>query len=262
MPVTLAWADPLRLGHVPLAATVLDEATGETVEIDATLRVVVHCGPRPRVHAVVVRQRAVGASGRNYVLAGADRAPLDGVCVDTLLRPVMTFDLAPRRPTRADACARRSCRIPVDVMLDLRFDAQGGLTAAESHSADAPSPTAERALATALEFLGTPFQWGGSTPETGFDAPGLVQYAYAQAGVALPRVTESQFLVGAIVPREDLLPGDLIFFRDATGDVHHVGMSLGGDQFVHAPHTGDVVKISTLTEPFYAAQFAGGRRVA
>ncbi len=60
--------------------------------------------------------------------------------------------------------------------------------------------------------------------------------------------------------RSELLPGDLVFFRDSTGYVHHVGMSLGGDKFIHAPHTGDVVKISSLDEPYYKEQFTGGRR--
>ena len=65
---------------------------------------------------------------------------------------------------------------------------------------------------------------------------------------------------GTPVDRAELLPGDLVFFRDASGYVHHVGMSLGGDKFLHAPHTGDVVKVSSLDEPYYKAQFAGGRR--
>jgi hypothetical protein len=62
------------------------------------------------------------------------------------------------------------------------------------------------------------------------------------------------------VDRKHLLPGDLVFFRDSTGYVHHVGISLGGDKFLHAPHTGDVVKISSLKETYYAQQFTGGRR--
>ena len=67
---------------------------------------------------------------------------------------------------------------------------------------------------------------------------------------------------GTEIGRHHLLPGDLVFFRDSTGDVHHVGMSLGGDKFIHAPHTGDVVKISSLNESYYADQFTGGRRFA
>jgi cell wall-associated NlpC family hydrolase len=124
------------------------------------------------------------------------------------------------------------------------------------------SPEATRALAIAMTYLGTPYKWGGSTPETGFDAAGLIQYAYAQVGIQIPRTTHDQFNSGRPVAAGDpLLPGDLVFFRDPSGDVHHVGMALDSDRFIHAPHTGDVIKISSLSEPYYAAQFAGARRI-
>jgi NlpC/P60 family len=123
-------------------------------------------------------------------------------------------------------------------------------------------PEAREAVAEARRFLGTPYQWGGSTPKTGFDCSGLVQWAYAQAGIRIPRVTHEQILAdnATKVGRNHLLPGDLVFFRDSSGYVHHVGISLGGDRFLHAPHTGDVVKISSLKEPYYAEQFTGARR--
>ena len=121
---------------------------------------------------------------------------------------------------------------------------------------------AAAALTEARKYLGTPYRWGGSTPRTGFDCSGLVQWAYAKAGINIPRVTDQQFgATGAVkVGRAHLLPGDLVFFRDSSGYIHHVGISLGGDRFLHAPHTGDVVKISSLDESYYAQQFAGGRR--
>jgi cell wall-associated NlpC family hydrolase len=122
--------------------------------------------------------------------------------------------------------------------------------------------TAAAALEVAKRYLGTPYHYGGNTPESGFDASGLMQYAYAQVGVQLPRVTYDQFLVGSAVELADLRAGDLVFFRDATGDIHHVGMAVGDGTFLHAPHTGDVIKYSSLSEPYYAYQFAGGRRVA
>jgi hypothetical protein len=205
----------------------------KTVEIEAELLVVVRCGTRPSVNAVVVRQRAAGSSGRGYVFLGADHAALTGDCLDAVLTPILTFQLFPVRPRRTDACGRSACATPVDVAIDLSFDAQGVLTTVESHGADAPSPTAVLATQIALSFLGTPFKFGGSTPETGFDAPGLMQYAYGQAGVALPRVADAQFLIGAAVDRDALLPGDLVFFEDTSGFIHHVGMSLGGDKFIH-----------------------------
>ena len=133
-------------------------------------------------------------------------------------------------------------------------------------SVDAPSaragPRALLALAEARRYIGTRYQWGGSTPKTGFDCSGLVQWAYAKAGIGLPRTSEQQILApgGTPVSRANLRPGDLVFFRDPSGDVHHVGISLGGDRFVAAPHTGARVRIDSLDEPYYAQQFTGGRR--
>jgi hypothetical protein len=125
-----------------------------------------------------------------------------------------------------------------------------------------PGKQALRALAEARKYMGTPYLWGGSSPKTGFDCSGLVQWAYAKAGIRIPRVTYDQIDApnGRPVSLRKLLPGDLVFFKNASGDVHHVGMSLGGDKFMHAPHTGDVVKISSLKESYYAREFAGGRR--
>ncbi len=116
------------------------------------------------------------------------------------------------------------------------------------------------ALRVALHYLGTPYQWGGSTPSTGFDCSGLVQYAYAQEGVQLPRVAAAQFDVGIHVARDDLRPGDAVFFADPDGYVHHVGLYIGDGRFVNAPETGEDVKISSLSDPYFAAQYAGARR--
>ena len=121
---------------------------------------------------------------------------------------------------------------------------------------------ARAAVEETRKHLGRAYLGGGSTPETNFDCSGLIQWSYAQTGIQIPRVARDQIAArnGAPVGRDDLLPGDLVFFRDAGGYVHHVGMSLGGDRFIHAPHTGDVVKISSLDEPSYAEQFTSGRR--
>jgi cell wall-associated NlpC family hydrolase len=123
-------------------------------------------------------------------------------------------------------------------------------------------PRALSALAEAKKQLGVRYQWGGSSPRTGFDCSGLMQWAYAKVGIRIPRTSEEQILAsnGTPVSQKNLRPGDLVFFRDSTGDVHHVGISLGGDKFIDSPHTGDVVKIDSLKEPYYAQQFAGGRR--
>jgi cell wall-associated NlpC family hydrolase len=151
-----------------------------------------------------------------------------------------------------------------------KADAKRPQEAELAHLADADAaaplaaPAARAALVAAEKELGTPYVWGGSSPEMGFDCSGLVQWAYKQVGIDIPRVTDQQFVApgGVAVERDNLVAGDLVFFRDSTGYIHHVGISLGGDRFLHAPHTGDVVKMSSLDEPYYAREFAGGRRFA
>jgi peptidoglycan DL-endopeptidase CwlO len=107
----------------------------------------------------------------------------------------------------------------------------------------------------AMQYLGVPYVWGGSSPR-GFDCSGLVMYVYSQIGVSLPHSSYAQFNMGSPVSLSQLQPGDLVFFTGAS----HVGIYIGGGQFIHAPHTGDVVKISSLTG-YYASAFIGGRRI-
>jgi cell wall-associated NlpC family hydrolase len=95
----------------------------------------------------------------------------------------------------------------------------------------------------ALQYLGIPYVWGGASPSQGFDCSGLVSYVYAQIGVSLPHHAASIWNYGSYVPRDQLQAGDLVFFHG----LGHMGIYIGGDQFVHAPHTGDVVKISALS---------------
>jgi cell wall-associated NlpC family hydrolase len=114
----------------------------------------------------------------------------------------------------------------------------------------------------ALSYLGQPYVWGGENPQTGFDCSGLVRYLYAQHGVSLPRVADAQARVGTSIPPSGLQAGDAVFFVDSSGYIGHEGLYLGNGQFVHAPHTGDVVKISSLLEPGYAGRYAGARRYA
>jgi peptidoglycan DL-endopeptidase CwlO len=120
----------------------------------------------------------------------------------------------------------------------------------------APPSTHSNVVGVAMSMLGTPYVWGGSAPG-GFDCSGLVMWAYAQVGVSLPHSSYAQFTYGVPVSRDQLQPGDLVFF-DGLG---HVGIYIGGDQFIHAPHTGDVVKISSLGEDWYAANYVGARRI-
>jgi cell wall-associated NlpC family hydrolase len=108
----------------------------------------------------------------------------------------------------------------------------------------------------AMQYLGTPYVWGGASPG-GFDCSGFVMYVYSQVGVYLPHLAAGQYNYGTPVSQDELQPGDLVFF-DGLG---HVGIYIGGGQFIHAPHTGDVVKISSLSDSWYAATYFGARRL-
>ncbi|WP_051341814.1 C40 family peptidase [Pseudonocardia spinosispora] len=114
-----------------------------------------------------------------------------------------------------------------------------------------PSPTATVALTSALAVRGTPYVWGGASTR-GFDCSGLVQWAYRKAGVALPRTSQQQSRVGVPVSRDQLRPGDLVFFYTP---VHHVGIYMGNGQVLNAPQTGDVVRLTPLNRmPFHNAR--------
>ncbi|HSE81037.1 MAG TPA: NlpC/P60 family protein [Gaiellaceae bacterium] len=108
----------------------------------------------------------------------------------------------------------------------------------------------------AMQYLGIPYLWGGSSPSTGFDCSGFVMYVYSRVGVSLPRVVSAQYTVGVAVSRSELQPGDIVFFNS----LGHNGIYIGGNQFIHSPHTGDVVKISSITG-YYSSGFVGARRV-
>jgi cell wall-associated NlpC family hydrolase len=115
------------------------------------------------------------------------------------------------------------------------------------------------ALLTAQSRIGTPYRYGGSGPDA-FDCSGLVAYAYQRAGVALPRTAAQQYALARPVPRAELRPGDLVFFRLSGREVSHVGIYAGDGQFVHAPQTGGQVRTANLDDDWYRERYAGAGR--
>jgi cell wall-associated NlpC family hydrolase len=122
----------------------------------------------------------------------------------------------------------------------------------------APAPDARYGgvVGIAMQFLGVPYVWAGASP-SGFDCSGLIMYAYAQMGVSLPHNAAMQYGMGASVSRDQLQAGDLVFFNG----LGHAGIYIGNGLFIHAPHTGDVVKISSLSDSWYASTWFGARRL-
>ena len=114
----------------------------------------------------------------------------------------------------------------------------------------------ERVVGFAKHLIGVRYSWGGSSPRTGFDCSGFVRYVYGHFGVSLAHSSFADFWRGRTVGRWAMKPGDLVFF-DGEG---HVGIYVGHGRFIHAPHTGTVVRISTMSG-WYSSRFDGARRI-
>ena len=115
-------------------------------------------------------------------------------------------------------------------------------------------------ISLALSLQGTPYRNGGSDP-TGFDCSGFVQWVFAQQGLALPREVKDQYRVGSEVDSRDILPGDLVFFETVSSGASHVGIALGGGEFVHAPSSRGVVRTERYTSSYWGGRWVGARRI-
>ncbi|MDB5984668.1 MAG: peptidase, partial [Pseudomonas sp.] len=143
------------------------------------------------------------------------------------------------------------------------------------HSAHRKSPTvaaippqmgakqSSTVLSRAVNVLGTPYRWGGSSPTKGFDCSGLVKYAFRDVNEAdLPRTSNAMAEGhGQKVDRKDLKPGDLLFFNIKGRQVNHVAIYLGNDRFIHAPRRGKAVSIDTLSKPYWDDHYVLAKRV-
>ena len=114
---------------------------------------------------------------------------------------------------------------------------------------------------TALSLRGAPYRDGGIDP-SGFDCSGFVRYVYEQHGVPMPRQVRDQFRIGKTIDRDRLEPGDLVFFSTVAPGASHVGIVIGGDQFIHAPSERGVVRVESLTQRYWASRYIGAKRVS
>ena len=129
-------------------------------------------------------------------------------------------------------------------------------------AAPSTSTRVKTVLQRAFALLGTPYRWGGSSPDGGFDCSGLVGYVFRSIGIDLPRVSRAMANEGvAITDRTALAEGDLVFFG-RRGRVDHVGIYVGDGKFLHAPRTGRDVTVSSLTSGYWAQKYMEARRVA
>jgi cell wall-associated NlpC family hydrolase len=149
----------------------------------------------------------------------------------------------------------QAAQLAAQVQSDAAQESYDTSVVAPAYDPNVPAARYGHVVGIALQYLGVPYVWGGSSPSTGFDCSGFVMYVFAQVGVSLPHHAASIFSYGTPISREQLAPGDLVFFSG----LGHMGIYIGGGQFVHAPHTGDVVKISSMDERW--GNFDGARRL-
>ena len=157
-----------------------------------------------------------------------------------------------------------AARVPDRDVLFASDVSQQILAAAEQAAAEPKKEgRAQTLLKGALALLGTPYRWGGTSPEGGFDCSGLVGYVFRTAlGIELPRVSRDMARDGEKVERSSLVPGDLVFFSRRGKRVDHVGIYIGEGRFLHAPRTGRDVTVSELDTGYWSHKFLQARRVA
>ncbi|MEB0205842.1 C40 family peptidase [Pseudomonas sp. CCC3.1] len=150
------------------------------------------------------------------------------------------------------ACANRPAPAPVVVQK------------AVFSKPDETSPVAADVLFRAFSLVGTPYRWGGNTPDSGFDCSGLIKYVYNDvAGISLPRTTREMIVMRAQnVGQDQLQTGDLLFFATGGGtQVSHAGIYVGEGRFVHAPATGGTVKLDSLNKAYWQKAYLNAKRV-
>jgi cell wall-associated NlpC family hydrolase len=158
---------------------------------------------------------------------------------------------------RAQVLSQQSTATAADASADEGDGVSGSSPGIEYTPPPADASKGAQVVAIAMQYLGVPYVWGAADPSVGFDCSGLTTYVFAKIGVSLPHYAAAQYQLGSAVSKDQLQPGDLVFFRG----LGHMGMYIGGGNFIHAPHTGDVVKISPLSDPYYVANWVGARRV-
>jgi cell wall-associated NlpC family hydrolase len=156
----------------------------------------------------------------------------------------------------ARAAQLRVADVQSQATQDFAETAVGATAVTPEGAAVIPPSSHSGVVGVAMQYIGTPYVWAGASPG-GFDCSGLVMYSYSQVGVSLPHSSYAMWSDGVSVPRDQLQPGDIVFF-DGLG---HVGIYIGGGEFVHAPHTGTVVQVSSLDSGSYAGSYNGARRV-
>lgn len=141
-------------------------------------------------------------------------------------------------------------------------DTQAEAQNSNDENPDNWSERAREVLVNALSLTGIKYKYGGSSPETGFDCSGFVRYVFMQAtSLTLPRNALAISKLGQTVPKDELQPGDLVFFNTLKSAFSHVGIYLGNNRFIHSPSSGGQVRVESMQDGYWAKNFNGAQRI-
>jgi cell wall-associated NlpC family hydrolase len=193
------------------------------------------------------------------------QAQISGKISSSLLSPLAAFSAAPSLaqstiPTQLPIAALAT---PAKSDNAVALDAADDI--AKFSDANTSQDLRDMLVGLAMQLRHVRYVRGGRDPSTGFDCSGFVRYVFEHAlGLQLPTNSASQYLIGHIVRRNDMQPGDLVFFRTADrrgrGRISHVGIYLSDGQFIHSPRRGESVRVDNLADSYWSKRFAGARR--
>ena len=217
------------------------------------------CAAGAPAFAAGIQQTATNAplvtpSSQAVVLSASSTAAAGSATVATASKPLAAATL-PNSPAASTTHVR-------PIFGDLATLQPGTTIVLDAPAKPGITDRIQGVLTKAMTLLGTPYRWGGESPENGFDCSGLVGYLYRSVlGVDLPRVSRQMATTGQQIERTALVPGDLVFFG-RRGRVNHVGIYVGEGRFLHAPSRGKDVRVDSLTSSYWSGRFMQGRRVA
>jgi cell wall-associated NlpC family hydrolase len=190
------------------------------------------------------------------------QAQVSGKISSSVLNPLAAFSPAPSL-----AQSVIPTQLPIAALAPAKGDdaASAGSDFAKFSDAKTSQDLRDMLVGLAMQLRHVRYVRGGRDPSTGFDCSGFVRYVFERAlGLELPTNSASQYLIGHIVRRNDMQPGDLVFFRTAgrngKGRISHVGIYLSDGQFIHSPRRGESVRVDNLADSYWSKRFAGARR--